>query len=264
MSGKTHREWAEVLHRAYRDRAPIDPLTSTDPRLTVEDAYAIQQELAQLLLAEGGEIIGYKLGLTSKPMQEMLGVDQPDFGPVMSSTTHRDGVVLDVERFIQPRIEAELALVLGRALRGPGVTRGDAAATVTGARAALEVIDSRIRDWKIGLVDTVADLASTGAVVLGDETVATNGWEPRLCGMAIYRNGELQATGAGAAALGDPLGAVAWLANTLGALGTALDPGHVVMTGSLHAALPVAPGDVVRAEFDRLGEVSARFTGRAK
>jgi len=149
--------------------------------------------------------------------------------------------------------------VLGDALRGPDCSTADAAAAVRGARAAIEVVDSRIADWRIGLVDTIADLASSAAIVLGAAVVETHGWEPRLCGMVVARNAETQATGAGAAALGDPVAAVAWLANTLAPFGVTLEAGHFVMTGALHAAFAVEAGDVVTAEFDRLGAVSVRF-----
>jgi 2-keto-4-pentenoate hydratase len=254
-------EWAEVLYAARRDRAPIPPLTDADPSLAPADAYAIQQEYAAMILRDGGSIVGYKLGLTSKAMQQLLGVDQPDYGPVLSSMVFEDGATLTMSSLIQPKAEAEIALTLERRLRGPGVTASDAAAAIGGARAAIEVVDSRIRDWKITLVDTVADLASSAAVVLGRDVVPIDGWDPRLVGMVVAKNGEVQGTGAGAAAMGHPVSAVAWLANTLASFDVTLEPGHFVMTGGLHAAFPVASGDTVHAEFDRLGSVTARFEG---
>ncbi len=256
----TPAEIARSLHDARATAKPIPPLTTTYPQLTVDDAYAVQRELVDLLLAEGGSIVGWKLGLTSQPMQELLGVSEPDYGPVLSTMVFEDGVELDLDAFIQPKVEAEILLVLERPLRGPGITTADAAAAVGGAMAAIEMVDSRIEDWKIKLVDTVADLASSAATVKGSRIVRIDS-DVRLTGMVISKNGETVATGAGAAALGDPMFAVAWLANTLSPYGVTLEPGHFVMTGSLHAAFDVAPGDVVSAEFDRLGAVAMRFTG---
>jgi 2-keto-4-pentenoate hydratase len=212
-----------------------------------------------LILGDGGSVVGYKLGLTSKPMQQLLGVDEPDYGPVLSSMVFGDGTTLRIDDYIQPKAEAEIALFLDRPLRGPGVTTADAAAAIGGAAAAIEVVDSRIADWKITLVDTIADLASSAAILLSPNVVSTTGWDPRLCGMVVTRNGETEGTGAGAAALGDPVHAVAWLANTLSQFDVTLEPGHFVMTGALHAAFPVHAGDTVCAEFDRLGTVTAHF-----
>ncbi len=256
----TPADHAAALFAARRDREPIPPLTATDPALTPQDAYAIQQELVQRILADdGGDIVGYKLGLTSKAMQDLLGVHEPDYGPVLSSMVFEDGVTIDLDDYIQPKVEAEIALVLDGPLRGPGVTTSDAARALAGAVAAIEMVDSRIADWKISLVDTIADLASSAATVKGGRIVPID-FDPRLTGMVITRNGETVATGAGAAALTNPVFAVAWLANTLAPFGVTLEPGQFVMTGSLHAAFDVAPGDVVMAEFDRLGTVTMRFT----
>ena len=252
--------FADELFAARRNRAPVPPLSERDPSLTPADAYAVQDELVARLRADGGRVAGYKLGLTSKPMQQALGVDEPDYGPVLSSMVHADGAALAVDDFIEPRIEAEIGLVLERPLTGPDVTTLDAARAVGGALAALELVDSRIADWRITLVDTIADLASSAAIVLGSQVVATTGLDLRTLGMVIRRDGEVVATGAGAAALGDPIAAVAWLANTLAPYGVTLEPGQLIMTGSLHAAFPVVRGEWIRAEFDGLGGVGCRFT----
>ena len=254
-------ELAQALFEARRTRTTIAPLTDARPDMSVAEAYETQRALvARLLDAEGGHVVGYKLGLTSKPMQDLLGVHEPDYGPVLSSMVFDDGVTVDLDRYIQPKVEAEILLVLGSALSGPGVTTADAAAAVEGAVAAIEMVDSRIADWKIKLADTIADLASSAATVKGS-TVVPLDFDPRLTGMVITRNGETMATGAGAAALGNPVFAVAWLANTLAEFGVGLEPGQFIMTGSLHAAFDVAASDVVTAEFDRLGSVTMRFTG---
>ncbi len=254
---------ARALYDARRNRVPIPPFTDADPSLGMADGYAVQQELLALLLADGDRVVGHKVGLTSKPMQRMIGVDSPDYGPVLASTVYRDGDEVPLDRFIQPKIEAEIVFVLGERLEGPGVSVTDAARAIAGAAAAMEIVDSRIVDWRIKLADTVSDLASNGAVATSSRLVPLDGLDARLIGMQLTRNGELIDTGAGAAALGDPLIVVAWLANVLGENGVALEPGHLVMTGALHAAVPMAAGDVFRAEFDRLGAVTVRVTETA-
>ena len=256
---------ARALYEARRSRIPIEPFTDSDPDLTMADGYAVQAELTRLLLEDGDRIVGYKVGLTSKPMQRMVGVDTPDYGPVLASTLYRDGDAISLDRFIAPRIEAEIVFVLGAPLRGPGVSVLDAARAVAGVAAAVEIVDSRFADWRIKLADTVSDLASNGAVSTSGQLVPLTGLDTRLIGMTLTRNGELVDTGAGAAALGDPLGVVAWLANTLGEHGIGLEAGHIIMTGALHAAVPMAAGDVFRADFDRLGPVTVRVVeGTAK
>ena len=249
---------ARALYDARRTRVPIPPFTDEDPTLGMADGYAIQRELVPLVLADGDRIVGYKVGLTSKAMQRMIGVDTPDYGPVFASTVYAGGDTIALERFIQPKVEAEIVFVLSTRLTGPSVTPAEARQAIAGAAAAMEIVDSRIENWRIGLADTVADLASNGAVALSSRLVPLDGLDPRLIGTTITRNGELLDTGAGAAALGDPVAVVAWLANVLGANGITLEPGHLVMTGSLHAAETLAPGDVFRAEFDRLGPVTIR------
>ena len=249
---------ARALYDARRTRVPIPPFTDDDPSLGMADGYAIQRELVELLLADGDRIVGHKVGLTSKPMQKMVGVDSPDYGPVLASTIYRDGDTIPAGRFIAPKIEAEIVFVLGERLMGPGVTVTQAHAAIAGAVAAMEIVDSRIADWRIKLADTVADLASNGAMATSSRVVPITDFDSRLVGMTLTRNGELVDTGAGAAALGDPVAVVAWLADVLGKDGVALEPGHLIMTGALHAAVPMTPGDVFRAEFDRLGPITVR------
>lgn len=253
-------EKAAALYAALRDGVPIPPLTADHPDMKAAEAYAIQQEFTRLLLAEGGEILGYKLGLTSTAMQEMLGVSEPDYGPIVSRMTFSDGASFALEQYIQPRVEAEIALFLRTELRGPGVTVADAALAVGGAAAAIEVVDSRIVDWQIGLADTIADLASTAATIISDRVVAIDEWEPKLLGMIVSRNDVEIDHGVGANAMGDPLEALAWLANTIAFHGEKLEAGWFVLTGALHRAFQVEPGDVIRADFDHLGSVTCRFT----
>ena len=251
---------ARALYEARRTRQQIAPFTDADPDLGMVDGYAVQQELTRLLLADGDRIVGHKVGLTSKPMQQMIGVDQPDYGPVLASTVYADGDSISLGAFIQPRIEAEIAFVLGSPLAGPDVSVLDARRAIAGMVAAVEIVDSRFADWRIKLADTVADLASNGAVAVSSRLVPLEGLDPRLIGMVLTRRGELVDTGAGAAALGDPVKVVAWLANTLGEMGVKLEAGHLIMTGALHAAVPMLAGDVFRADFDHLGPLTVRVT----
>ena len=250
---------AADLYQARQTGVAIPPLTEERPELTMADGYRIQQELVARLAADGERTVGYKLGLTSAPMQKLLGVDSPDFAPVLSSHVHADGDSVTAGDYIHPRIEAEIALVLRTDLRGPDCSALDVAAAISGAVPALEIVDSRIADWKIKLADTIADLASSGAVVLGPTVTPAAGLDLRLLGMVLTCNGELIATGAGAAALGNPLQAVAWLVQTLHLLGGYLRAGQFIMTGSLHGAADIKPGQYYRAEFDRLGPVGARI-----
>lgn len=256
-------EKARALYDARRNRLAIAPFTDTEPELDAADGYAVQQGLVQLLLADGDRVVGHKVGLTSKPMQKMIGVDLPDYGPVLESTVYGDGAAVSLDRFIQPKIEAEIVFVLGDRLMGPGVTTADVCRAVAGVAASVEIVDSRFADWRIRLADTVADLASNGAVAISSRLVPLAGLDTRLIGVTLTKNGDLVDTGAGAAALGSPVSVVAWLANTLGPLGVALEPGHLVMTGALHAAVPMAAGDVFRADFDRLGPVTVRIVDSA-
>lgn len=246
---------ARALYEARRKRVPIPPFGTG---LGADEGYEVQQELVKLLLADGDRIVGHKVGLTSKPMQRLIGMDSPDYGPVLASTVYPSGAEVPVSRFIQPKIEAEVAFVLGAPLRGPGVSVLDAARAVAGVAAAVEIVDSRIEDWRIGLADTIADLASNGAVATSGRLVPLSDMDPKMVGMILTRNGSIVDTGAGAAALGDPLLVVSWLANTLGAVGVTLEPGHLIMTGALHAAVPMTAGDVFRADFDTLGAVTVR------
>src|ERR1700730_16128704 len=249
---------ARALYEARRTRQPIEPFTDADPDLGMADGYAVQQQLTSMLLADGDRIVGYKVGLTSKPMQKMIGVHPHPSRPVLGSTASARGDAVRVSAFIQPRREAELAFVLRSPLAGPGVSVLDARAAIAGMTAAVEIVDSRFADLRIQLADTLADLASNGAVAISSRVVPLEGIDPRLIGMVLTRQGDLVDTGAGAAALGDPVKVVAWLANTLGEMGAKLEAGHLVMTGALHAAVPMRAGDVVRADFDRLGPVTVR------
>ena len=258
-----HQDLADELWEADRTAKPVEPLTERHPDLALSDAYAIQTINIDRRVAAGQRVIGRKVGLTSRPMQELLGVDEPDFGVLTDEMIVEDGDLIALDRLVQPRVEAELAFVMDRDLAGPGVTAGGALAAVAGALPAVEIVDSRVTDWRITLVDTVADNASSGLLVLGGRMRRVEDLDLRLLGVAVSRHGELIDTGAGAAALGNPARCVAWLANTLGRFGAGLQAGDVVLPGAVHKMVAVAPGDVFRAEFAHLGAVTVRFSNGA-
>ncbi|MEV4453305.1 2-keto-4-pentenoate hydratase [Streptomyces mirabilis] len=260
MDTETRSEAARALLGAHRTGEPIDPLTEHFPDLDVDDAYAIQTAQAEQWVRDGSVVKGHKVGLTSPAMQRQLGVDEPDFGHLMDTMFHLESQPIDPSAFLAPRVEPEIAFVLGKPLSGPGVTVAEAAAAVEFVMPALEIIDSRIRDWKIKLVDTIADNASSGGVVLGSTALPLSQVDLRRAGGVLYRNGEIVGTGALGVVLGSPLNALVWLANTLGARGVTLQAGQVVLPGSITAAVPVAAGDVVTAMFAGLGSVTARFS----
>jgi len=254
---------AEELLTATRSATPVEPLSERHPELDLTDAYAIQRELVDSLLGRGGArggIAGWKVGLTSLAMQRQLGVHQPDYAPIPASLLVEDGGSVRADELIAPRVEAEIAFWLDAPLRGPGVTVAGVLAATGAVSPALEIVDSRVRDWRIRLVDTVADLASCGRIIVGPARVPVKGLDLRLLGVVLDDDGEVAATGAGAACLGDPAAAVAWAANTFGALGVTLEAGQVVMPGAVHASVPMAVGHTYRARFDRLGDVSVSLS----
>ena len=247
------------LHQALVERRMVSPLTSRGLDITIEDAYQIQTRILARRLAGGEQVVGKKVGVTSKAVQDMLDVRQPDFGYLTSAMLYNEGQSIPIDTLIQPRAEGEIAFVLKRDLQGPGVSNADVLAATEGVMACFEIVDSRIQDWKIRIQDTVADNASCGVFVLGDRLVDPRGLDLTLCGMVLEKNGEIVATGAGAAALGSPVNAVAWLANTLGRLGIPLKAGEVILSGSLAALIPVKAGDNLRVAIGGIGTCSVRF-----
>lgn len=247
------------LYDALTQCHTLEPLTNRYPDITIEDAYAIQQKMLARRLAAGEKVVGKKIGVTSKAVMNMLGVFQPDFGWLTDGMVFNEGEAIEAKTLIQPKAEGEIAFVLKKTLQGPGITAADVLAATEGVMACFEIVDSRIQDWKIKIQDTVADNASCGVFVLGDRLVDVRDVDLGTCGMVLEKNGELIATGAGAAALGHPANAVAWLANTLGRLGIALEAGEVVLSGSLGIMVPVAAGDNLRVTIGGIGGCSVRF-----
>ena len=259
MDQMTRVEVARRLLDAYGTGKPIPPLTSTYDDLTLEDAYAIQLLQIEELVAAGRVVKGHKVGLTSAAMQRLLGVGEPDYGHLLDDFFHLEHAPIPLGRLLQPRIEPEVAFVLAKPLRGPGVTVHEAIAAVDFVLPALEIVDSRIEAWKIGLLDTIADNASSGAVVLGSTPTDLGAVNLRLTGAVMTRNGAVVGTGAGGAVLGSPITSLVWLANTVGARGVTLEAGHVILPGSVCAMVPVSAGDTITATFGGLGSVTARF-----
>lgn len=251
----------DELYEALRGRTTVAPLTEREPGITIEDAYHVSRRLLDRRLSDGERLIGKKIGVTSKPVQRMLDVHQPDFGYLTDRMRYDDGAEMPISReLIQPRAEGELAFELARDLVGPGVTPADVLAATGSVRACFEIVDSRIRDWKIRIQDTVADNASSGLFVLGRDAVDPARVDFFACGMVVEKNGEIISTGAGAAALGSPVACVAWLANTLGGFGVRLLAGEVILSGSLVPLEPVRAGDFMRVTIGGVGTAEVRFT----
>jgi 2-oxopent-4-enoate/cis-2-oxohex-4-enoate hydratase len=250
----------DELYAALRERRTVPPLTSRVSGVTVDDSYGISLRLLERRLADGEKVIGKKIGVTSKAVQSMLGVYQPDFGYLTDAMQFEDGAEMPISsRLIQPRAEGEIAFLLKKDLRGPGVTPADVVAATDCIAACFEVVDSRIDGWKIKIEDTVADNASSGLFLLGKERVSPRDFDFVTCGMVVEKNGEVLSTGAGAAALGSPLICVAWLANTLGRYDIPLRAGEVVLSGSLVPLEPIKPGDAMRVLVGGLGSATVRF-----
>jgi 2-oxopent-4-enoate/cis-2-oxohex-4-enoate hydratase len=257
MNSELITQLGDELYDALVNCRVVDPLTTRHPEITIEDAYGIQQRLNARRVAAGETIIGKKIGVTSKAVMNMLGVFQPDFGLLTDGMVYNEGQAIPANTLIQPKAEGEIAFILKKDLVGPGVSAADVIAATEGVMACFEIVDSRIRDWKIKIQDTVADNASCGVFVLGDRVVSPLDVDLNTCGMVLEKNGEIVATGAGAAALGAPANAVAWLANTLGALGIPLKAGEVILSGSLAIMVPV--GDSLRVTIGGIGGCSVRF-----
>jgi 2-keto-4-pentenoate hydratase len=251
---------ADDLLRAQREGRPIAPLTDTYVDMTPADAYRIQLVNIGRRVEDGVSVRGHKVGLSAKAMQEMLGVDEPDYGHLVSDMFIFEEETIDVSRFLQPRVEIEIAFVLGRDLSGPGVTVADVVRATEFVLPSIEIVDSRIADWNVKLEDTIADNASSGAVVLGGNPTLLTDIDVRRIGAELWCNDVRKETGRSDAVLGNPVVAVAWLANKVSMFGVSLSEGHVVMPGSCTRMIPVHAGDVIRAEFEEIGHVAVAFS----
>ena len=251
---------AAELHRCLRTLTTVLPLTDRFDGISIDDAYHISRAILALRLAEGETLVGKKIGVTSRAVQDMLDVRQPDFGYLTDAM--QTGSTMPISKhLLQARAEGELAFILKDDLRGPGVTAEDVLAATDKVFACFEIVDSRVEDWRIRIEDTVADNASSGLFVLADEGVSPAGVDLVNCQMRVYKNGSLLSEGKGnASKIGSPQGCVAWLANTLGAWGVSLRAGEVILSGSLVPLEPVVAGDQMRCEIDGVGAVDVTFT----
>lgn len=258
MSTKIESYASELLE-AEKTCKGISPLTERDSSLTVEDAYHIQLEMVKQKLAEGKKIIGKKVGLTSVAMQKMLNVDEPDYGHLYDDMELKNETSIKVSTMVAPKVEAEIGFVLSEDLVGPNVTYLDVMMATKYVVPTIEVIDSRVADWNIKLIDTVADNGSSAKVVVGDKQTTLETLDLRTNSMVLYKNDELIATGAGAAALGHPAHAVAWLANKLHDFGITLKKDELILPGALSGAVVVETGDTIKADFGPVGSVTVHF-----
>ena len=249
----------KALYPALRERRTIAKLIEQDPSLSIDDAYAISLDFLARRLKDGEKVVGKKIGVTSKAVQDMLGVHQPDFG-FLTDWMHVEGDIdMDAKALIAPRAEAEIAFILKDSLAGPGVTAADVVAATEAIAPCFEIVDSRIRDWKIAIVDTVADNASCGVFILGEARADPREFDLPSLHVTVTKNGVPLSEGYGSAVQGNPAQAVAWLANTLGAFGVTLDAGDVILSGSLVPLADAVRGDLFEMELHGIGGCAARF-----
>lgn len=250
---------ADALYEAEKNHCQIPMISGENPEMTIDDAYAIQLQNIARRIKEGGKVIGMKIGLTSVGMQKLLNVDVPDYGHLMADMLVLEGEKCHSGEMCQPKVEGELAFCLKKTLKGPGITVADVYDATDYVVPALEIVDSRIQDWKIKLVDTIADNGSSARLVIGSRMTPIHAVDMRLTGMILEKNGELVNSGTTAEVWGNPAASVAWLANQLSAYGIELKSGSIVLAGALTAAVPVQAGDCITASFCGMGSVGVKF-----
>lgn len=252
-------KFGRALYEALRDRRTVPPLIEQDSKLTVDDAYTISLDFLARRRKDGERVVGKKIGVTSKAVQDMLGVHQPDFG-FLTDWMHVAGdIEVEAKALIAPRAEAEIAFILKDGLTGPGVTAEQVIAATEFIAPCFEIVDSRIKDWKIGIIDTVADNASCGVFVLGEARADPRAHDLPSLRVTVTKNGAPLSEGYGSAVQGDPAQAVAWLANTLGVYGVTLDAGDIILSGSLVPLEPAVKGDVFEMTLHGVGTCTAKF-----
>ena len=259
LSDATRAQLAAELAAAERTRVPMGPLTAAHPDIDVIDAYEIQLINIRQRLAEGAIVVGHKVGLSSEAMQQMMGVDEPDYGHLLADMEVFQDVEVDTGRYLYPRVEVEVGFVLADDLPGAGCTEDDVLAATAAFAPSIELIDTRITDWKIKLCDTIADNASSAGFVLGTQRVSPKDIDITAIDAVLTRNGEVVAEGRSDAVLGNPVTAVAWLARKVDSFGVRLRAGDIVLPGSCTRAIDVRPGDEFLAEFAGLGSVRLSF-----
>ena len=258
MENTNIQKYADMLREAEASRNAIPPLTQTDASLDIDDAYAIQLANVEHTVRAGHVVSGKKIGLTSEGIQQQLGVNEPDYGHLFAAMDCPGGIV-ETDKLMQPKIEGEIAFVLKADLTGGRVTADDVRRATDYVVAAFEIVDSRVADWKIKLVDTVADNASSGRYVLGEKKMSLDEVDLPSVPMVLTKNGEKVGEGRGSAVLGDPAEAVAWLANRLWGYGVTLKKGEVILSGAFSAAPEAEKGDEFTADFGPMGKVTAKF-----
>jgi len=259
LSPQKIRQLAERLRKAEETGVATDPVRDQLPAGDLASAYAIQKANTQYWVRKGRRVVGCKIGLTAKSVQKQLGVDQPDYGMIFADRVMCDGEEVPLGRVMQPKVEAEVALVLEKDLKNKDISISELISAVAYAVAAIEIVGSRIANWNIKIQDTIADNASGGLIVLGNEPKKLEGLDLRLCGMVMERRGEQVSLGAGVACLGNPLNAALWLARTMVQVDAPLKAGDVIMTGALGPMAAVAPGDVFEVRISGLGSVRTAF-----
>src|SRR5687768_7004812 len=260
LSDQERRRAADILAAAERDRQPVPPLVEQFPDMDVVDSYEIQLLNIRQRLDAGVTVNGHKVGLSSKAMQEMMGVDEPDYGHLLSDMEVFSDTPVSVGRYCMPRVEVEVGFVLGQTLPGEGCTEDDVIAGTEYVTAAIELIDSRIDNWNIKIADTIADNASSAGFVLGETRVDPASVDLTKIEARLLCDGEEVAAGRSDAVLGNPVTAVAWLARKVASFGVTLEAGHVILPGSVHRAIDANAGDDFEAVFTDLGSVRLSFT----
>jgi len=258
LSDSDRRKAADLLLAAQEERKQAVQLSTTWPDITFEDAYAISTEVAKRRIAAGAKLIGHKVGLTSKAMQRSSQIDEPDYGHLLDTMMIADGAKVPHADYCRPRVEIELAFVLGKPLKGPGVGLPDVLRATEYVVPAIEIVDARLQDPR-KIYDTIADNGAAAGIVIGGRPVGPTDVDLRWVGGIMYRNSEIEETGVAAGVLGHPALGVAWLANKLGQHGVALEPGHLVLAGSFTRVVFAQKGDTLHADFGQLGGIAVQF-----
>ncbi len=258
LSDADRKKAADMLMEAEVTRKPVVQLSKTWPDIKIEDSYEISSEVTRRKIAKGAKLIGHKIGLTSKAMQQSSQIDEPDYGHLLDTMLIGDGAKVKHSDYCVPRVEPELTFILKEPLKGPGVGLVDVLRATEYVVPSIEIIDARVQNPR-KIFDTVADNGAAAGIVLGGRPVRPHDVDLRWVGAVFYRNSEIEETGLAAGVLGHPAMAIAWLANKVGKFGTVLEPGHMMLSGSFTRPVWANPGDTLHADFGPLGSVAVQF-----
>ena len=261
LNSEQHQQAARILLDAEQTRVPAPQLDTTFPDIEVTDSYTIQRAVIENKIASGARLIGHKVGLTSRAMQAIQGIDEPDYGHLLDTMLFNDADTIAVDQFIVPRVEVELAFILNKTLKGPGVTLFDVLDATRYVQPALEIVDGRTK-YPRKIVDNIADNAASAGIILGGRAVKPVELDLRWVSCLLYRNAVIEESGVSAAVMGHPAKGVQWLANKLGELGTSLEANSIVLAGSFTRTVAVGDGDTIHADFGPLGAISVHFKKR--